>query len=161
MAAAAAATQRPDDYAGVYHLEEIIDETGTPLPLPQGFGPFELSLSPIKRGPPNPNLLRLSVKVSNAMGATVEFLGCGGDAESCRSIRVGPVMSTRMMPRDKERQALERYLGTYLEQMATIDLTGGGDGESENENGLLVLASPEAAGKARIVCRVLDESKAR
>lgn len=79
--------------------------------------------------------LNLSITVGNVLRSTITFV----DEES-GAIRVGLLMSTRMMPGSEEKRNLESYLSAQLPKMVSMEVKEGGD---------LILASE---GSAKIVC---------
>lgn len=100
-------------------------------------------------------ILALSVKVSNAMGSTVEILDRENEREAeveheTDRIKVGFVMSTRMMPGSEEMRHLENFLSSQLPNMVSMEVRV--DGEEK----MLVLSSE---GSARIVCEPSEASQ--
>lgn len=168
-----------NEYAGEYNLKEIWDDKGILLPLPRD-GSFVLKLSPFDHAKQNNNeqqqqLLGLNIKVDNMMRSSVEFLDDNNNNDDNKNtIRIGPVMSTRMMARTKERQELESNLGQYLERMTTIELKP--TGATADAEGLLIFTAASnavasnnnnegeveaIASMAKVVCQVVEETQER
>uniref|UniRef100_A0A7S4AGJ5 Uncharacterized protein n=1 Tax=Pseudo-nitzschia australis TaxID=44445 RepID=A0A7S4AGJ5_9STRA len=177
MASSSSSQYNYNEYAGEYNLKEIWDDKGILLPLPRD-GPFVLKLSPVDHANSNEHFLGLNIKVDNMMRSSVEFLDDNNNGnDNNNAIRMGPIMSTRMMARTKERQDLESYLGRYLERMTTIDLKP--TGATADVEVLLIFTASGTAGNAaasnnnketeveattsmaKIVCQVVEETQQR
>lgn len=134
---------------GEWKLKEVWNENEAGLlPITGDGDSYVLKLLPQDDNDTVSNQLRLSVKVSNVMGSSVEILEEDENSHQ-QTIKIGFVMSSRMFPGSEEKRQLENYLSTQLPKMVSMEVKG-----SEEQDKLLVL-STEAG--AKIVCEPSED----
>jgi hypothetical protein len=100
-------------FVGKWNLVEIYSENMTPETLPAGSYHFTIQEQDTKH-------LRLNIKVGNNMATSVTLEGGESDAAS-RTVTIGGVMSTMMMPSD-EQFKLETYLSNMLPKITSMTI---------------------------------------
>lgn len=139
---------------GEWKLKEVRSENDAePLSITGNGRGYVLKLLPVQSiGDNYQETLSLSIKVGNSMRSTVEILE-EDEITYQHKIKVGFMMSTRMMPGSEEKRKLEKYLSDQLPKMTSMEIKDIGGEEYER---LLVLASE---GGARIVCEPSKDSE--
>eukprot|EP00980_Cylindrotheca_fusiformis_P012188 scaffold2962_cov126-Cylindrotheca_fusiformis.AAC.4 len=101
-------------FVGEWHLVELIDaKTGNTLPLPNQIMTVKLqSISETE--------LSLGIKVGNSMGSTITLVDT--TTATSAEIKVGPVVSTKMMP-PQELWDVEQFLTKTLETVNKMEIS--------------------------------------
>jgi len=153
-AEASTSTSASSHAVGEWKIKEVWKEDDAGALSIAGEGrDYVLKLLPRDNDTNNHKILTLSVKVGNAMSSMVEILDREIEREvehETDKIKVGFVMSTRMMAGSEEKRHLENYLSNQLPNMVSMEVRV--DGEEK----MLVLSSE---GSARIVCEPSEASQ--